>query len=210
MADQCNTRPIINAGAKVIVDEGVLTNSCGTPWDGVMILGNYFAEQLPALQGSLVMKNSVISNARTGILTAEADLADPLGAFVKESTGGMVRAMDCTFLNNLYDAVFKPYEHRAADGSVLMNTSLFQRCAFATNGGVLATQGDFSALAALAQAEESASTHPERYTLLKHYAQSEQQQGWSEADEAFRTWLSNLGQQRDVLGSAWANAWLHA
>lgn len=77
-------------------------------------------------------------------------------------------------------------------------------------GGVLAAQADYSALAALAQAEESASTHPERYTLLKHYAQLEQQQGWSEADENLRTWLSDLGQQRDVLGSAWANAWLHA
>jgi hypothetical protein len=77
-------------------------------------------------------------------------------------------------------------------------------------GGVLAAQGDYSGLAALALAEESASAHPERYTLLKHYAQLEQQQGWNEADEALRGWLNNLGQQREVLGSAWANAWLHA
>lgn len=100
-------------------------------------------------------------------------------------------------------------------GGALDSLRLFHEALPADNhalavGGVLAAQADYSALATLAQAEESASTHPERYTLLKQYAQLEQQQGWAEPDEALRTWLGDLGQQRDVLGSAWANAWLHA
>ena len=77
-------------------------------------------------------------------------------------------------------------------------------------GGVLVAQGDYSTLEALALAEENASDAPERYTVLKHYAQVEQQEGWSEADADLRTWLGALGQQRDVGGSAWANAWLYA
>jgi len=77
-------------------------------------------------------------------------------------------------------------------------------------GGVLAAQADYSALETLALAEEIAGDAPERYAVLKHFAQLEQQQGWSEADPNLRTWLSGLGQQRDVAGSTWANAWLHA
>lgn len=74
----------------------------------------------------------------------------------------------------------------------------------------LVMAGDYSALESLALEEESTSDSPERYILLKHYAQLEQQEGWAEPDEALRTWLANLGQQRDVQGSTWANAWLHA
>ncbi|MCC6938408.1 MAG: T9SS type A sorting domain-containing protein [Flavobacteriales bacterium] len=77
-------------------------------------------------------------------------------------------------------------------------------------GGVLAAQGDYSTLEALALTEESVGDAPERYAVLKYYAQLEQQQGWSEADEVLLAWLSALGDQRDVPGSAWANAWLHA
>ncbi len=100
-------------------------------------------------------------------------------------------------------------------GGSLDSLRLFHEALPANNhalaiGGVLAAQADYSALETLALAEEIAGDATERYAVLKHFAQLEQQQGWSEADANLRTWLSGLGQQRDVVGSTWANAWLHA
>jgi len=47
------------------------------------------------------------------------------------------------------------------------------------------------------------------YALLKRYAQAEQNGGWS-GPIADQGWLVGLGAERDVVGSAHANAWLHA
>lgn len=99
---------------------------------------------------------------------------------------------------------------QALDSLLLLHTLLPADNHALAASGVHLAKGDYSALLALALAEESASDAPERYTLLKHLAQLELAGNWAEPDEALRNWLSNLGQQREMLGSAWANAWLHA
>ncbi len=129
-------RLIIDPGAMVVVDGGVLTNSCEAMWDGVQVHGNYFAQQTPSNQGVLRMRGQArIENALTGVLLAKGSNADPLGPIIKESTGGYINATDAKFLNNRYDVVFRPFENRQ-DGTttVLSNRSSFVRCSFRTLG----------------------------------------------------------------------------
>lgn len=76
--------------------------------------------------------------------------------------------------------------------------------------GVLAAKGDYSALEQLAANEMLSSECPEMYELIKRSAEAEQENGWAECNEGTIAWLQQLGAQRDVIGSAHANAWLHA
>jgi Secretion system C-terminal sorting domain len=72
-------------------------------------------------------------------------------------------------------------------------------------GAVLAAKGDMAALYDLAHSYELAGDDPNLYGLVKRYTA-----GWAQADEATRTWVSDLSTQRSVMGSAQANAWREA
>ena len=79
-----------------------------------------------------------------------------------------------------------------------------------TEAGVLSAKGEFSALEILAANEELNSDEPEKYSVLKLWAQAEQTDGWRQPDEGSVNYLHSLSQQQDVMGSAHASAWLHA
>ncbi len=72
-------------------------------------------------------------------------------------------------------------------------------------GGALAAKGDMAGLLELAEAFELTGDEPYMFGLLKRYAN-----GWTEADEGTRAWLSALAEQRDMMGSAQASAWREA
>jgi len=79
-----------------------------------------------------------------------------------------------------------------------------------TNVDPLSAKGEFSALEILAANEELNSDEPEKYSVLKLWAQAEQTDGWRQPDEGSVNYLHSLSQQQDVMGSAHASAWLHA
>ena len=79
-----------------------------------------------------------------------------------------------------------------------------------TRSGVLAAKGEYTALEALTQAEATASETPELYDVLKHYASVQQNNSWDDTTAVDVIWLTQVAAQRDVVGSAQANAWLHA
>jgi hypothetical protein len=79
-----------------------------------------------------------------------------------------------------------------------------------TESGVLAAKGEYNALEFLAENEALSGESPELYDLLKRYAAAEQNAGWDDAATVDLNWLAQLAAQRDLQGSAQANAWLHA
>jgi hypothetical protein len=82
--------------------------------------------------------------------------------------------------------------------------------ALLANAGVLGAKGQYSALESLAAAAESGELDGSLYSVLKYWAQAEQANGWAEPDAGTQAYLMDLGQQRETIGSAQANAWLHA
>ncbi|MBO4654363.1 MAG: S8 family serine peptidase, partial [Bacteroidales bacterium] len=65
---------IVRPGGKLIVNGGTLTNACdGEMWQGIIVEGHASLPQLPALQGSVILNNATIENARNAIATRGAD-----------------------------------------------------------------------------------------------------------------------------------------
>ncbi len=79
-----------------------------------------------------------------------------------------------------------------------------------TEAGILAAKEEHASLEWLAAAKEAAGEEPQLYGLLKLYAQEQQDAGWLEPSPATLAYLEALAADRDVIGSAQANAWLHA
>jgi hypothetical protein len=96
------------------------------------------------------------------------------------------------------------------DSLLLVHNELPSWNSALTESGVLAAKGQYAALAALAQNQALGGNSPEHYALLKRYAEAEQSAGWDDTTTIDLGWLAQLAAQRDVQGSAQANAWLHA
>lgn len=75
---------------------------------------------------------------------------------------------------------------------------------------VLTATKQYSTLETLAEQSALTSSAPERYEVIKQFALRQQDLGWDEVDSELLSWLEQLGMQREVEGSASANAWLHA
>lgn len=98
----------------------------------------------------------------------------------------------------------------ALDSLLVWTARYIPENAKATEAGVLGAKGAFSALEQLAANEELSSLEAEKFTVLKLWAQAEQANGWQQPDEGTLSYLQNLAQQSDVIGSSHASAWLHA
>ncbi len=136
---QWPSRIIVEPGGRLQLNNSTLSameNCPNNMWDGVQVWGNFFAGQSPSSnQGYASLRSgATIEHARTGLLVARGDPRDPLGAIIKESTGGIVAAADGILRNNRYDAVFHPYENRTPGGNPIANISSFSRCTFITQG----------------------------------------------------------------------------
>jgi len=136
-----NAKIIVKPGAELIVDGGMLINSCDNSWQGIQVWGNSAQSQYcepgqTCEQGKLTLKNSaVIENAVVAV-----DLWNP-GDW--SSTGGIVYADSAVFRNNaksvhaLYYRNFNPY----FPGIEWDYFSYFKNCTFeitsAFNGDVI-------------------------------------------------------------------------
>jgi parallel beta-helix repeat protein len=118
---------IVQKGAKLIIDGGLVTGWCkknpshfwnyGIPlWQGIEVLGD--PSQTHAIQSStglsthhgvvVLENNAVISNAVVGINTSSTN--STYGTVVNNTSGGIVMAINSTFENNIYDIIFYKYE----------------------------------------------------------------------------------------------------
>ena len=68
------SRIIVRPGGKLIVDGGTLTSACdGEMWEGIIVEGDVNQRQYASKQGSVLLTNATIENARTAIRTRGAD-----------------------------------------------------------------------------------------------------------------------------------------
>jgi len=124
-----NSRIIVRPGGKLIVNGGTLTSACdGEMWDGIIVEGNKNLRQTALAQGSVILTNATIENAREAISTRGADSVTMFA-----HTGGIVKATNTLFRNNCCCAEFLDYENHTSGGAVTNNTSFFTRCTFTIN-----------------------------------------------------------------------------
>jgi len=102
-----NSKLIIERGAKLYIDGGVLTNSCDSDtWQGIEVWGNSAQGQNPSYQGMLEITNGgTIENAITGVLLDKGGSGNAPQGY----TGGIIIADNAVFKNNLNDIIFNPY-----------------------------------------------------------------------------------------------------
>lgn len=125
-------------GAKLIVDGGMITNSCGGLWGGIRAWGaNHQNEpnQRPFSQSDLskhgyvqVKNDAIIENAHTAIQLGRTDL--------NFNKGGIVSASNSTFRNNYRSIRFLSYHNYIpiSPYSEINNTSYISNCSFITDG----------------------------------------------------------------------------
>jgi hypothetical protein len=113
---------IVEPGARLKVDGGVLTNACGAFWGGVIVQGDFSLEQTPTNQGVVTLLNgALIENATVGVaLWQPGDWT---------STGGIIYSSNATFKNNKKDVEFIQYTNHNGYG-VLPNVSRFTNTTF--------------------------------------------------------------------------------
>ena len=134
-----NAKITIKPGGKLVLDGGVLTNAyVDSTWQGIRVLGNSSAGQLTlGAQGIVELKNgAVISNAVCGIKVWDG--TDP------NSSGGIVRAANASFINNATAVEFGEY-HNINNGYELGNRSYFTNCIFTINNDYLTSNERFQA-----------------------------------------------------------------
>ena len=122
---------IVKPGAKLILNGGRLTNSCGEPWQGIQVWGNSSAHQYKDAngnyqQGYVELKNdAVIENAWEAI--------QPWNPEHWDQTGGIINANGATFRNNRRAVQFINYQNfDPATGEHRPNQSMFRNCTFET------------------------------------------------------------------------------
>ncbi|KAF0200713.1 MAG: hypothetical protein FD170_3242 [Bacteroidetes bacterium] len=122
---------VARGGKLEMTNNSNLTTACNSElWAGVEVWGNPSVSQIPATnQGHLVMNNSKIEFARTGVL-----LDKPMYPTDNPGTpgvpsgngGGIIQAVNSSFTNNYIGVSFSPY--------VNDNVSSFSNCTFSANG----------------------------------------------------------------------------
>ena len=120
------SRIIVRPGGKLIVNGGTLTSACdGEMWQGIIVEGHKNIRQTELAQGSVILNNATIENARTAISTKGADTNT-----MYDHSGGIVQATNSLFRNNMRTAEFLSYENHKPNNSVTDNVSFFFRCSF--------------------------------------------------------------------------------
>ncbi|MGD9494051.1 MAG: hypothetical protein AB7V36_11925 [Bacteroidales bacterium] len=132
-----NSKIIVEPGAKLIVDGGTLTNTCGGLWQGIELQGNSSLSQLtPGAQGQVILKNgAVIENAIDGITTI-ANVED-MSSWDWSKTGGIIKAENSTFRNCRRGIQFLSYSNvHPRFGTSLPNMSYIKNCTFETTAAL--------------------------------------------------------------------------
>ena len=138
MNDSC--RIIVRPGGKLIVNGGTITNACeGEMWQGIIVEGNASIRQAALAQGSVILTNATIENARDAICTMGSN---PDSVF--EHTGGIIQATNTLLRNNRRSVAFLSYENHTTGGAVMDNASYFTRCTFTVDSNNLFAQNGTS------------------------------------------------------------------
>lgn len=135
-----NTNINVPPGAKLIVDGGLISNSCGGLWGGIQAWGanhqnepnqRSFSQSDLSKHGKVqVINGAIIENAETAILLGRVDLS-----FNK---GGIVSAANSTFRNNYRSIRFLSYHNfmPVSPFTELNNSSSIVNCEFITEGAL--------------------------------------------------------------------------
>lgn len=173
--------------------------------DDTLTLSTKIFMSTPVLDASFVMPERLLEfcsahtsmQAITGPSLLRSHMAWHAGAFSEAVAGlGHLTWLDSLALDQQLDSLLLLHQELPSWNSPL---------AFS---GVLAAKGEYGQLETLALQESLSNEAPDLYALLKHYAEAQQQGGWHDAEVADVAWLEQLAAQRDVIGSAHANAWL--
>ncbi|MCJ8291090.1 MAG: T9SS type A sorting domain-containing protein [Crocinitomicaceae bacterium] len=121
---------IIEPGAKLIIDNGTLTNACAQYWTGIEVWGNESLSQDPQNQGHLITRNnSKIEYAKEAISTWKR------GEY--GTTGGIVHVQNTDFVNNRTSAYFYPYHDINNQSIETLNVGFISDCRFIWNNSYI-------------------------------------------------------------------------
>ena len=151
-------------------------------------LGDFYYDLIAGAQGGINPLDILESGISTSAGEKAADLTD-LGRWSWLDTTDVDSAI--ILLKTWHD------ELPAANGA-------------AVEAGYHNAKGDMAALYTLAQAMENNSALPEVYGLLKRYAAKQEGTGWLRPSLETDGWVQGLSEERELLGSARAGAWLQA
>lgn len=124
----------VEIGGKLSVNGAIL--GCTNPgelWGGIVILGNKGLSQNGANQGIVELNNTVIENAICGVLVGRKYLETRNNgvAVTFIDGGGVLTAVNTTFINNIEAVHFNPYVHRNSyNYNEVNNYSSFTNCDF--------------------------------------------------------------------------------
>lgn len=107
-----NTKITVEPGSRLIIDNATLTTGCSDYWQGIIIRGNPLENQmdrnqngLAIHQGEVIIKNGgTIRNAECAV-----EIADNNTPYAKG--GGILKANDASFINNIVDIKMNPYRN---------------------------------------------------------------------------------------------------
>lgn len=102
----------VEPGAKLVLDNGTLSNACQGLWQGVLVQGDPTYDQSNITnQGVLEMENgSIIENAEVAVYVGETFVNNVIAPVSSNPGGGIIKIQGSQFLNNQKDVVMRPYE----------------------------------------------------------------------------------------------------
>lgn len=101
-------------------------------WEGIQVWGQNDQPQDLQHQGGLYMDNASIKNAIVAV-----DLWNP---WVYETTGGIFRAYNSTFINNAKGLRIEEYQYRDADNNIIDYNADLKNCTFLVNDNFIGTE----------------------------------------------------------------------
>jgi hypothetical protein len=115
---------LVFQGGNLVVDGGHLT-TCKGLWNGIQVYGNHDLDQYTfGNQGHLsLIHGAIIENAKTGVLLAESD-----GRINPNYTGGIVQAMNSSFINCVNGVSFYRYENYLNSVNNIKNNLSYLNC----------------------------------------------------------------------------------
>jgi hypothetical protein len=142
-----DTKIIVDRGARLIVEDCSISNTCDNLWKGIEVWGYADTSQYYyGVQGRVDLSNAVISNAKFAIMAAKSKES---GGYDRGYEGGIIRAVDCSFTNNNRSVALGPYQNmHPITGNEMDNFSRFERCTFSISSN--ADHVDFEWFAYLA------------------------------------------------------------
>ena len=126
-----DSKIIVKPGGKLILDGCTLDCYCNNDmWQGIQVWGDNTQDQLSHnghyYQGYLEMKN----NAKIKNAICAVDLRNPNNW---NSTGGIIHANKCTFVNNAKAIHAMNYNQTAPNGNIFNYNAIFTECTFTIN-----------------------------------------------------------------------------